>query len=262
MKDQLLQAMKAAATAGGALLMDRKGRDLGVENKSSARDVVTKYDLAVQNTIVRQLHGEFPQAGFINEEGAADGQLAGEITFVIDPIDGTMNFVKDFHHSCISIACLAQGQPVAAVVFDPYADEMFSAALGKGAWLNSRPIRVSNAPLAENLVLFGTSPYCPEASEQTFEAVKQIYPKCLDVRRFGSAALDICYVACGRAGLFFEAQLSLWDFAAGALILTEAGGTLCDLCGNAVSFSVGKSSVVAGPARIIGECGLIEEVAL
>jgi len=167
-----------------------------------------------------------------------------------------MNFVKDLQHSCISIGCLEAGQPIAAVVYDPYRQELFSAIRGKGAFLNEKPIAVTGDDLADTLVLFGTAPYDDASTAWTFQTAHALYEKSLDVRRSGSAALDLCYVACGRAGLFFEAQLSLWDYAAGALIVTEAGGRVTRLDGAPLAFARGKSSLMAGTAKTLSQSKL------
>ena len=257
---QYLEIMKQAATECGSLILDRSAMALNLSSKTSNRDVVTQYDISVQSALVSRLHAAFPEAAFITEENADTPSADGNVCFVIDPIDGTMNFVKHYHHSCISLGCLVDGKPVAGVVYDPYKQELFSAAAGMGAFLNDTPICVTQDDLSDTLVLFGTSPYNTETTDQTFDTVKSIYTRCLDVRRTGSAALDLCYVACGRAGLYFEARLSLWDYAAGALILTEAGGTVTKLDGTPLDFQLGKSSVLAGTDKTIPQSGLLREV--
>lgn len=255
--DLIMPRMAEAALACGEILLKQQQTELSVQQKTSARDVVTQYDLAVEQTLMRTLGEAFPGAVFFTEESCHQADLAAPLVFVIDPIDGTMNFVKGMDHSCISIACLQYGKPAAGVVYNPYRREMFSAAAGKGAFLNGKPIRVSDAPLSESLVLFGTSPYNLETLDESFRKIRAVYDRCVDIRRLGSAALDICYVACGRAGLYFEARLSLWDYAAAAVILTEAGGRVCTFTGEGVGFGPEKSSVVAGSCDRIRESGLI-----
>lgn len=254
-----LDAMKTAAVNCGSLILDRSAFAMNINSKTSGRDVVTQYDYAVQTALVEALSREFPRAQFVTEEAPADAIDPDRTVFVIDPIDGTMNFVKNFHHSCISIGCFLGGRPAAAVVYDPYKRELFHAARGMGAFLNDAPIRVTDAPLADTLVLFGTSPYDMEAAQQTFDNVRRIYTECLDLRRTGSAALDLCYVACARAGLYFESRLSLWDYAAGVLILTEAGGVAMKLDGSPLTFSLEKSSVLVGTRQTIAQSGLLPE---
>lgn len=252
-----LGVMKEAALRCGELILDRSA--VHTTSKTSSRDVVTQYDVAVQSALVDDLHRAFPEAEFVAEEEPAHDAAAGKVVFVIDPIDGTMNFVKNFHHSCISIGCLMDGQPAAAVVYDPYKKELFHAGRGMGAYLNGEPIHVTEDDLADTLVLFGTSPYNPAATEQTFRMAHRMYNKSLDVRRMGSAALDLCYTACGRAGLYFEMQLSLWDYAAGALILTEAGGVAMKLDGSPLGYAVKKSSILVGSPKTVSQSGLLDE---
>ena len=254
-----LDVMKAAAIKCGSLILDRSAISMNTSSKTSQRDVVTQYDFEVQTALVEYLSRVFPDSQFVTEEAPVQNFTAEKTVFVIDPIDGTMNFVKNLHHSCISIGCFVGGLPVAAVVYDPYMQELFHAVRGGGAFLNDSPISVTDAALADTLVLFGTSPYNTETVDRTFDIIKKIYHKCLDLRRTGSAALDLCYVACGRAGLYFESRLSLWDYAAGALILTEAGGLVMKMDGSPLTFSLEKSSVLAGSHQTIVQSELISE---
>lgn len=226
--------------------------------KTSGKDIVTECDLQIQKHAVAELSRAFPNAGFIGEEDTVFASPGAGLTFIIDPIDGTSNFVHRFGHSCTSIACVKEREPIAAVVFNVFSNELFCAEKGAGAFLNERPIRVSEASLAESLVLFGTSPYNSNTTAATFSAVQSIFPRCQDVRRSGSAALDLCYVAAGRAGMYFEYELSLWDYAGGALIVSEAGGRCLTLAGEGLCFDTpGKSSCIAGNVNIIQESGLI-----
>lgn len=258
MLNTYLNAMKSAATECGSIMLDRSAIAMNINSKSSHRDVVTQYDFEVQSALVKRLSVSFPEASFVTEETPERNTLTNGTVFVIDPIDGTMNFVKNYHHSCISIGCFIGGTPAAAVVYDPYKKELFYAAKGMGAFLNGSPIFVTDDPLADTLILFGTSPYNTETADQTFANLQALYHKCLDLRRTGSAALDLCYVACGRAGLYFEARLSLWDYAAGTLILTEAGGIAMKLDGSPLDFSLKKSSILVGSQRCIVQSGLVQ----
>ena len=255
--EDILQALRETAYESGQTLLRAPADSIVCRTKSSFRDLLTQYDTRIQAEIIGSLSRRFPGAAFIAEEQANAEGADAELLFVIDPLDGTTNFVKSLHYSCVSIACYSCGKPLAGAVCNPYADELFSAAAGRGAALNGAPIRVSDAALAESLAFFGTSPYNAEAAELTFAKLCALYKKCLDVRRMGAAALDICHVACGRAGLFFEARLSLWDYAAAAVILREAGGTLCDFQGAPLKLSLDKSSVLAGSERTIRESGLL-----
>ena len=201
--------------------------------KPGAANFVTLFDVNVQNTLISRLSALYPQANFFAEEKDNDGACFKDAyCFVIDPIDGTTNFIHDMKYSAISVALYYDGMPLFGAVYNPYMDEMFHASVGGGAYLNDRPIRVSGRSLDKALVLFGTSPYNREEhGRDTFKRVYNVFMKCADVRRSGSAALDVCYVACGRVDAYFEDILSPWDFAAGLLILTEAGGKMTSYSG-------------------------------
>ena len=240
----ILDLMCAAEREAGELLLHASG--ILAECKTGHRDVVTEYDRRVQELLIERFTAALPDARFFCEENDRHDDLHADHVFIIDPIDGTMNFVRGFHHSCISAAYLQKGTVCAAAVYNPYVDEMFSAILGEGAWLNGRPIRVSDAPLSESVVCVGTSPYDVALADRGFALIKAAFLAGLDIRREGSAELDLCSVAAGRAGLYFELGLSLWDYAAGMLIVREAGGVCTTMEGGPLPMSPEKSSMVAG----------------
>ena len=152
--------------------------------------------------------------------------------FIVDPIDGTTNFIKDYHFSSISVALVVDNAAELGVIYNPYTDEMFCAQRGQGAFCNGKRLHVSSEPLENAIIVFGTAPYHEELSEKTFSLAYSYFRKALDIRRSGSAALDLCTIAAGRAELFFELVLSPWDYAAGALIVEEAGGLVSDCDGH------------------------------
>ena len=246
---EILDLITSAERSAGQLMLD--ARHIIAEAKTDARNVVTAYDRKVQEMLIAALCAALPGAHFFCEESDHPDSLNAEYVFVIDPIDGTMNFVRGLHHSCISVACLHEGAVTAAAIYNPYMDEMFTALAGQGARLNGRPITCAADDLAHSVVCFGTSPYYHELTETTFALIRCMYDHSLDIRREGAAALDLCTVAAGRAGLFFEAKLSLWDFAAGYLIVTEAGGRCCRLNGAPFTFTEGKASVLAGTKQAV-----------
>ena len=228
-------------------------RDIPAETKSGRRDVVTEYDRQVQRQLIESLRELVADAHFIGEESDIRDRSDAEKLFIIDPIDGTMNFVHGFHHSCISVAYAERGEVKIGVIYNPYVDELFYAVKGEGAFLNGRSIHVADTPLEESLVCFGTAPYYPELEEKTFSLARTLYRRSLDLRREGSAALDLCSVAAGRAGLYFEMRVCLWDYAAGALIVREAGGICCRHDGRRFPTDGGKTEIVAGPAENVRE---------
>jgi len=249
--NELAEKIAAAEREAAELILHAGG--ILAEMKSGQRDVVTEYDRRVQELLVKRLREYLPEAGFVMEESEAQDALGGEHVFIIDPIDGTMNFVHHFQHSAISVAYASRGELLAGCVYNPYLDEMFSAIKGQGAFLNGRPIHVDMAPLKETFFGFGTSPYYPELTDETFRLARIAFGASLDLRRTASAALDLCYVAAGRVGLFFEIRLNLWDYAAGILIAEEAGGKVCTLYSEAVPVSLEKSSVVAGGRQALAD---------
>jgi myo-inositol-1(or 4)-monophosphatase len=247
--EQIRTAVERAEREAAELVLQAHG--ILAEAKSGKRDVVTEYDRRVQAFLMRALHEAVPDAGFFCEElEAQDRPDAGRL-FIIDPIDGTMNFVHGFHHSCISVAYAEEGTVRVGVIYNPYVDEMFSAIRGKGAFLNGRPISVTDAGLGESVVCFGTAPYNPELADRTFSLVRMAYDAGLDVRREGSAALDLCTVAAGRAGLYFELRLSLWDYAAGKLIVEEAGGCCCTVEGEELPRDGRRTGILAGSSAAV-----------
>ena len=256
MKKEILTEITKVVQECGNLIREVGRKSLDIKEKTSVRDVVTEYDVATQDRIIKHLSGKFPEAGFISEELATDTFPENELVFVIDPIDGTMNFTKDMGYSCISVACFKDKKPYVGVVYDPYRDEMFAATLGGGAFCNNQPVHVTSQPLSSSLVQTGTSSYYPELRNEIIKRFKTIMPKCIDIRIQGSGALGICQVATGRAGLYFEIKISLWDYAAAALILTEAGGEILNLNGDPIPYAFEKTSIIAGPINNIKESGL------
>lgn len=254
----MIETVKRIAYECGAMMLSAHSGTIESETKSGFRDLVTEFDKKIQKYAVGELGIAFPEAYFICEEGDYSCEKADALTFVIDPIDGTANFTHHYGHSCISIACVQSGVPAAAVIYNPFKDELFTAEKGKGAFLNGEKIHVFEGTLSESLVLFGTAPYNLDLVDETLKRVRMIYGRCQDVRRSGSAALDLCYVAAGRAGLYFELELSLWDYAAGVLIVEEAGGKCLDIKGRELAFDKPvKSSIIAGSKERITDSKLI-----
>lgn len=205
--------------------------------KSSAADLVTEYDLAVERFLKEKLPPLVPGSLFFGEEEKENASPLTGWVFIVDPIDGTTNFVRGLKHSAISVALAHDGAVEYGVVYDPYKDEIFSAKRGGGAFLNGRPIRVSERPLDQGVFGMGTAIYDRQFIAPTMRLTEQLFRRSCDFRRLGAAALDLCGVACGRLDLFFEYSLSPWDHAAGGLILTEAGGVLSTLEGKPMDYT-------------------------
>lgn len=196
-------------------------------------DFVTQADVAVQHTLCTQLKRRWPGIQFMGEEEGARPEDCRRPMWILDPIDGTNNLIHDYRESAVSLALWDGEQVVMGVVYNPFLHETYSAALGRGARCNGKAIRVSARPdLAHSLALFGTSPYEKERADQVFAQAKALYLRTEDLHRGGSAALDLCRVAAGRAEVYFEYNLKPWDYAAGQLIVREAGGRCTALDGS------------------------------
>ncbi len=195
-----------------------------IDTKSGHANFVTDMDMEIQRRLKEQLTRVLPEALIIAEE--QDRQPEADLCWIIDPIDGTTNYITGFRFSCISVALAQKNRSILGVVYDPYADEMFSAADGLGAFCNGTEIRPSDRPAERALVALGTSPYHTELADRTFAAARKAFEACADIRRSGSAALDLCYVACGRTDGYFEYILQPWDYAAGSCIVREAGARI------------------------------------
>ena len=233
MLEQIMDVVRRA----GEMVLSAHDIAAGTHEKTSAADLVTEYDLAVEAFLKEQLPPLCPGAIFFGEEEAENADPSRGWAFIVDPIDGTTNFVRGLRQSAISVALARDGQVEYAVVFDPYKNEMFSARRGGGAFLNGAPIRVSEKPLAEGIFGMGTAIYRREYLEPTMRVTEQLFRRACDFRRLGAAALDLCDVACGRVELFFEYSLCPWDFAAGSLIITEAGGHISTLQGGPLALT-------------------------
>ena len=215
----LLDKVRAAVLETGHFM--REHTMSRIDTKTGHANFVTDMDMEIQRRLTEQFSGILPEAVIVAEE--QDQQPEADLCWIIDPIDGTTNFITGFRFSCISVA-LAQGnKSILGVVYNPYADEMFYAADGQGAFCNGKAITPSERPAEQALVAMGTSPYHMELTDRTFRAARQAFEACADIRRSGSAALDLCYVACGRIDGYFEYILSPWDYAAGSCIVREAG---------------------------------------
>jgi len=248
---EILQILCNAEREAAALMLE--AHDVLAENKTDRRDVVTEYDRRVQERLIALLGAGVPGAHFFCEENERHDDLGAEQVFIIDPIDGTMNFVHGFHHSCISAAYMKKGELRAAAIYNPYVKELFTAVKGEGACLNGRPIRVWDGPLSGSVICCGTTPYDETLTDRGFALMKKAFLAGLDIRREGSAALDLCSAAAGRAGIYFELGLSLWDYAAGKLIVEEAGGVCCTLSGAALPLDPSRPSVLAGGLSAVEE---------
>ena len=220
--------------------------------KKGDRNFVTEYDTKVQAFLSEKLKKLYPHIGFLGEEEGNSADTYNGYCFICDPIDGTANFRRGYRHSAISLALAKDGEIICGVVINPYKNELFYAEKGKGAYLNGTRLSVTETSLKESFVGFGTALYYPELIVKTMEMLTRIMPDCEDIRRTGSAALDICYLACGRHDMFFELSLFPWDYAAAGLIVEEAGGIITDRNGNKPPLDH-RSEIYAGNRKVYKE---------
>lgn len=223
------------ARDAGAILVDRMGRALQVSNKGDI-DLVTEADLASEKLIIDRIKSHYPRHAILAEEsGATDGfeQVSGKSDWkwIIDPLDGTTNYAHGYPCFCVSIALESAGAIEIAVIYDPMRDEMFAAERGQGATLNERRMRVSTVDELNSAMLCTGFPYNVRERPNFARDFANFTMEAQAVRRDGSAAIDLAYIACGRFDGFWEDGLKPWDVAAGALLIEEAGGMITDFKG-------------------------------
>src|SRR5262247_2932974 len=247
-------AVRAARRAGA--IINRAARDVELLAVARKRhnDFVTEVDKAAEAAIIEILHRAYPDHAILAEESGAKPGTAGEseYTWIIDPLDGTTNFIHGFPQYAVSIGLKHKGVLTQGVIYDPTKNELFTATRGRGAYLNERRIRVSKRiQLGESLIGTGFPFRDFEGLDEYLAMFRALTSRCAGLRRAGAAALDIAYVAAGRLDGFWEMGLSPWDMAAGALLIFEAGGLVSDLDGEANFLDVGH--VVCGPPKVFAQ---------
>jgi myo-inositol-1(or 4)-monophosphatase len=243
----LLALARRAALEAGSMVSRTPGRSLRASTKSSPTDFVTEMDRASEQLIREIIVTARPDDGLIGEEGSSKSSQSG-ISWLIDPIDGTTNYLRGIPDFSVSIAAVTGDGARVGVVYDPTLGETFSAIRHRGATLNDTPITCSATPLAEAIVGTGFG-YSPAERAEQAELLGVVLPAVGDIRRPGSAAISLCWVACGRLDAFYEAGLEPWDFAAGSLIAQEAGA---DVHGGEPSQADGDMIIVSAPSVTAG----------
>jgi len=238
-----MQIAVAAARAGGAIVA-RYFRE-GVEIRTKeAFNLVSDADVESEQAIADTIHREFPKHAILGEESHSD-RADSEHLWIIDPLDGTNNFAHDIPHFAVSIAYFRKGVPQCGVIYNPIRDDWYVTEVGKGAWHNGQQIHVGKQQ-SLNEVIVGVGFYYDRGQmmESTLNAIRELFQQQIHgIRRMGAASLDLCAVACGMFGVFFEYELGAWDFAAGQLFVTEAGGIVTTCHG--ASLPIARSSVLA-----------------
>lgn len=246
-----LEVALDAARKAGLLVKHMAGNIDAVEK--TRNNLVTNADFAAEDAIIATIKTHFPHHSFCAEERHASTSRDAENLWVIDPLDGTNNYAHGIPHYCVSIAYAVKGEVRLGVVFDPLRDECFSSIKGEGAFLNGKSISVSSCDgLDHAIIATGFSYDRGQVMEETLESVRRLFKADIrGIRRTGSAALDMCWVACSRFDGYFEYVLSCWDFAAGMLILREAGGMCTDRSGGPVGLTA--TSVISSNGKIHGD---------
>ena len=249
--NNFLAAAEEAARAAGSLILGSWQKSKEIRYKS-AIDLVTTVDRQAEERIVHILRREFPDHSFLAEEQTAIVGSQSNYRWIIDPLDGTTNFAHAYPHFCVSVALEQQGEVILGVVHDPMRDETFKATRRRGAFLNGTPVRTSRVAELDKALLATGFPYDRrERADFYLGFFKAFMVRCQGIRRTGSAALDLCYLACGRVDGFWELKLHPWDTAAGCLIVREAGGSFTDFDGK--EFSIWREETLASNGLIHAE---------
>lgn len=249
------EIIEIAKRAGDMMVSAKRPK---IMQKEGHANFCTETDEKIQAFLIDELAKICPEASFLGEEDDQDvftSKMEKGYCFVIDPIDGTSNFIYEYRPSVVSIALLKDGRPYMGVVYNPYDDLVFSATAGGGTYLNGEKIMSADTPLSDSLAVFGTAPYYAGLQEKTFKIAQSLLPLCVDIRRSGTAAWDMCCVAMGRCNLYYELKIQLWDYAAAALIAKEAGCAVTDIEGNELSYKGPSPTLcMARGVKEIPEC--------
>jgi myo-inositol-1(or 4)-monophosphatase len=248
MHPMLTIAVKAARRAGSVINRGARDLDLLTVTTKGPKDFVSEVDRAAEAAIVETLHATYPNHAILAEEGTAKGaNAAAEHVWIIDPLDGTTNFLHGFPQYCVSIALQHKGQITQAVVYDPVHNDLFTATRGRGAFLNDRRMRVSRRQHLKDCLIGTGFPYRQgEHLDAYLRMMHTMMIEAAGIRRPGAAALDLAYVAAGYYDGFWEVGLNPWDVAAGSLLIVEAGGLVGDLGGDA-EYIYGGQIIAANP---------------
>ncbi len=246
MKNELIRIVQEAGD------FFRRDELTEVSSKEGHANYVTNIDCKVQAFLEEKLLQLLPGSEFIGEE-KENRALTDTPTWIVDPLDGTMNMIHDYRMSAVSVALCRNKKPVTGVIWQPFSRELFYAEAGGGTFLNGKPVRVSEVPYEDALAAAGTAPYYEELKEAGIGIMRDFLHECADIRRGGSAALDLAYLACGRHEIFFEMRLKPWDYAAGSLIVTEAGGQVrMPLTGGEMDYDLSTAILAATPKCMPG----------
>jgi myo-inositol-1(or 4)-monophosphatase len=251
LKNICTEIEKVASETGAYIRKESEGFDLSRAESKGLNDLVSYVDKGAEEMLVERLSLLLPEAGFITEEGTST-KKGLKYCWVIDPLDGTTNFLHGLHPYAISIALMDQDEVIAGVIYEVSGNEIFMAWKDGGAWLNGLPIHVSNtSKLADSMVATGFPYNNFDRLESYMNCLTHLLKNAQGIRRLGSAAIDLAYVACGRFDAFYEYDLHLWDIAAGIILVREAGGQVSDFSG--LEDNISGEEIVAGNYSVFSE---------
>ncbi|HYF01974.1 MAG TPA: inositol monophosphatase family protein [Patescibacteria group bacterium] len=253
--NEFLQCAVEAAQMAGAILKEGFGTHFKTENKEGIHNLVTEYDHKAERAIIEHITKLFPLHTFLAEESGASGAktfLKDQVRWIIDPLDGTVNFAHNIPIFCVSVAAELNGEIVAGAIYQPITDELFTATKGGGAFLNGNPLKVTNTKVLKDSILVTGFPYnVSENPNGCIDHFSCLLKLGLPIRRLGSAAIDLAYVAAGRFDGFWEVRLQPWDVAAGWLLVIEAGGKLTHYDNS--EYALGEGTMLATNGKIHDE---------
>lgn len=242
------EKLEKIAFEAGQKIIELRNPRLLVETKEGIGNYVTSADLEVQHFVQQRLQELLPEAEFVGEESLKSEEDAAGLRWIVDPIDGTANYVRGLPYSGVSIALAEGNTAIAGAVMNPFTGELYSAQQGKGAFCNGERMYASERPLSQALISVGYTSYSRELTDEMFHLFRALFDSCEDFRSFGAAAPELCQVAAGRTDAYVELRLYPWDYAAASCIITEAGGKLTDMEGNPISLVRASSVLAAGKA--------------
>ena len=244
-------AIEKLVREAGKKMLNARPKEENIHKKEGLANFCTDYDTAIQRFLIQGLSEILPGAAFFGEEdteGNAGAEAEGEFTFYIDPIDGTTNFMFDYHHSCVSVGLAHGDEMIAGFVYHPYVDDMYVAVKGHGSYLNGKRLHVADKPVEEGIVEFGCARYNEAGIDWLFRVVKEMFQNSLSIRCGGSAALGLCRGASGSNTVYLELKLQPYDYVAASVILEEAGGKITQIDGSPITLHEGCSIIGGTPA--------------
>ncbi len=250
----MMKEIESVVREAGQIIRSAQLEQSNIHEKDGPANFVTDYDVRVQAFLIEKLSAVVPGASFYGEEDTAGNEhsVGTGYTFFIDPIDGTTNFMFDYQFSCVSVGLAENESLIAGWVYNPYADRMYSAVRGEGAFLNQKKLKMENGSIADGITAFGCARYNDREVDLLFDIVQELFLRSLSVRNCGSAALDLSRVASGSHVGFFEFLLQPYDYAAASVIIEEAGGAICQPDGTEIALDR-PCSIAAGTKTAVKE---------